>query len=55
MATQVWNAFSKFLAAQVVSKGRTVNTNLIGLFAADHVYWPSPDFLHASRLKLKNN
>ena len=53
-ATQVWNAFSKFLAAQVLSKGRTVDTNMIGMFAPENVFWPSPDFLRASKLKMKS-
>ena len=53
--TQVYNAFAKFLSSQVVQKGRTVNTNLIGIFAPDHVFWPSPDFLKASNLKQRSD
>lgn len=53
--TQVYNAFAKFLSSQVVQKGRTVNTNLIGIFAPDHIFWPSPDFLKASKLKQKSD
>lgn len=52
--TQVWHAFAKFLATQVNGKERAVNTNLIGIFAPNNAFWPSPDFLAASRLRLKD-
>ena len=50
----MWHAFAKFLVTQVNVKERAVNTNLIGIFAPNNAFWPSPDFLAASRLRLKD-
>ena len=51
MCSQIYNAFSKFMASQVVSKAKSVNTHIIGIFAPGVTFWPSPEFLKASKLK----
>ena len=56
-AIKVWFSFVKFVKNQVTVNGRTVDTQLIGLFGQDAngdvVFMPSPDYLEAGKFKLQ--
>ena len=54
---KVWRAFSKFLKNQCESKGKAVDTQILGLFMMKEgtqtiSLYPSPEFLEAGKFKL---
>ena len=53
---KIWQSFSKFIKNQVMSNGRLVDTQLIGLFGKDEngdiFYMPSREYLEAGKFKL---
>lgn len=57
--SKVWQAFVKFLRSQVLTNGKCVDTQLIGLFFKDETqilkYMPSIDYLEAGKFKFRQN
>ena len=53
---KIWQSFSKFIKNQVMTNGRLVDTQLIGLFGKDEhgaaFYMPSREYLEAGKFKL---
>ena len=56
---KVWQAFVKFLRSQVLTNGKCVDTQLIGLFFKDEKqilkFMPSTDYLEAGKFKFRWN
>lgn len=55
--TQVWGSFVKFIVSQVMTNGKCVDTQLIGLiFKSNHSvgFLPSADYLEAGKFKFRH-
>ena len=54
---KIWQSFSKFIKNQVMTNGRLVDTQLIGLFGkdanGDAFYMPSREYLEAGKFRLQ--
>lgn len=56
---KVWQAFVKFIRSQVLTNGKAVDTQFIGLFFKDEKellrFMPSCDYLEAGKFKLRSD
>lgn len=55
---KVWAAFASFIHSQVIERGRTVDTIIVGYFYPTFMmssvsFMPSPDFMVAGKFKLQ--